>query len=395
MQQPVSKQIIANHPECAQRKVTTLLVDGSNLLELCFSVSKKYNSDGRNIGTIYQFLLMLRILLKKGDFDRVYVFFDGPSSGQMRYDLNHDYKANREDKFFEDKKTEDDSDGELSEYMKEFNRRVENMQRWAKGKKGGKSESEKENFMWQKEVIEECLENLFILTVEVDKTEADDLIGYYCAHKAPNERIVIASNDRDLTQLIGDDVIIYIQSFKDFVNRRNHTQRLGYYYENVVLKKMICGDSSDNIKGIKGVGEKTLFDHFPQFKERKVTLQEVIDGAKKINEDRVAEKRKPLQWALNIENAVTDGAQGKDIYEINRRIIDLHDPLMPQEAKDLMEEFIGAPIDPEGRDMSNVYKILKENGVEDLLDPNSFANFFVDYERLAKKEKDFFQKCQK
>lgn len=390
MQQPVSKQIIAKHPECAQKKVTTLLVDGSNLLELCFSVNKKVNSNGREVGAIYQFLLMLRILLKKGNFDRVYVFFDGPSSGQMRYDLNHEYKANREDKFFE----ESNVDEELSEYMKEFNKRVENMQKWATGKKDGKSETEKENFMWQKEVIEECLENLFIMTVEVDKTEADDLIGYYCAHKAPNERIVIASNDRDLTQLISDDIIIYIQSFKDFVNRRNHTEKLGYYYENVVLKKVICGDTSDNIKGIKGVGEKTLFENFPQFKERKVTLQEVIDGAKKVNADRIANKKQPLKWALNIENAVTDGVQGDKIYEINQRIIDLHDPLMPQEAKDLMEEFIGAPIDPEGREMSNVYKILSENGVEDLLDPNAFSNFFVDYERLIKKEKDFFQNSQ-
>ena len=170
MQQPVAKQIIAKHPECAQKKVTTLLVDGSNLLELSFSVNKKLNSDGREIGAIYQFLLMLRILLKKGNFDRVYVFFDGPSSGQMRYDLNNEYKANREDKFFE----ESNGDEELSEYMKEFNKRVENIQKWARGKKGGKTETEKENFMWQKEVIEECLENLFIMTVEVDKTEADD-----------------------------------------------------------------------------------------------------------------------------------------------------------------------------------------------------------------------------
>ena len=62
-----------------------------------------------------------------------------------------------------------------------------------------------------------------------------------------NEKIVIVSNDRDLTQLIAEDVIVYVQSMKRFINTKNHTEIMGYNYNNVVLKKVLCGDSSDNI----------------------------------------------------------------------------------------------------------------------------------------------------
>jgi 5'-3' exonuclease len=187
--------------------------------------------------------------------------------------------------------------------------------------------------------------------------------------------------------LIADDVIIYIQSTKKFINKKNHTEEMGYYYENVLLKKMICGDASDSIKGIKGVGEITLFKNFPQLKERKVELEEIIDGARKINEERAKLKQKPLQWAKNIVEGITEGAQGDRIYEINKKIIDLKNPLMTDEAKEIMDSMMYAPIDPEGRSYDNLYKILCDAGVDDLKDPTRFSNFFIEYAYLIDKEK--------
>lgn len=117
-----------------------------------------------------------------------------------------------------------------------------------------------------------CLEELFVRQCISDGVEADDFIGYYVVHKKPNERIVILSGDRDLTQLIQKDVIVYCPSpnMKTFLNLENHKDLIGYRAENVLVKKIICGDVSDNIKGIKGVGEETLLKHFPELKEREV-----------------------------------------------------------------------------------------------------------------------------
>lgn len=388
MSQPIPKKIKENNPNIGVKSFNTLLVDGSNLLELSFSASKKTSSSGKEIGGIFAFLLQMKILLQKGNFRYVYVFWDGERSGQLRYQLNTDYKANR-DKTFDDVN--------LSDYMKAVNARIDAMQKKIY-KKSQRTETEKENFHWQREIIIQCLDELFVRQCLCDETEADDFIAYYVQHKKPEENIVIFSNDRDLSQLIHksemyegkDDVILAIKPQKAdirFINTRNHTELIGYDYRNVALKKIICGDASDNIKGIKGVGEKTLFDNFPEFKTREVTLNEVIDKAKQINDDRKFQKKKPLKWAENIVNKVTDGVQGENIYEINKKIIDLKEPLMPDDAKELLDNMMYAPIDPEDRSLLNLYKILMENDIDDLKDESVFGKFFIEFNFLIDKEK--------
>ena len=383
MSQPIPKKVKENNPNLGVKTFNTLLVDGSNILELSSLGDKTVSSNGKQVGGIQQFLLQIKILMMKANFRYVYVFWDGDNSGYYRYLVNEQYKSNRDKNFIVD-------DG-LSDYMKEFNANIKRMQNYIfnkkKKEKTDQQKKDKEIFYEQREIIMSCLEELFVRQVVCDKVEADDLIGYYVKNKKPNERIVIMSNDRDLTQLIDDDVIIYVQSTKKFINKKNHTEEMGYYYENVLLKKIICGDASDSIKGIKGVGEITLFKNFPQLKERKVELEEIIDGARKINEERAKSKQKPLQWAKNIVEGITEGAQGDRIYEINKKIIDLKNPLMTDEARELMDSMMYAPIDPEGRSYDNLYKILCDAGVDDLRDPTRFSNFFIEYSYLIDKEK--------
>lgn len=382
MPQPIPKRIRENKPELCRKKFNTLLIDGSNILELSSLGDNTVSSDGKPIGGVFQFFLQLKVLLQKGNFRYVYVFWDGKNSGQLRYNLNRDYKANR-DKDFEEEG--------LSDYMKEVNKRVKFMQNKFFKKedpiKLQEKQKHKEIFYWQRDIIMQMLEELFVRQCVCEETEADDFIGYYVSRKKPNEKIVIVSNDRDLTQLIAEDVIVYVQSLKAFVNTKNHTDIMGYNYQNVVLKKMICGDTSDNIKGIKGVGEKTLLTNFDEIKKRKVTLEEVIEKAKSINEERVKNKKKPLKWAENIVNRVTDGCQGEKIYEINEKIIDLKKPLMSTEAKELLESIMYAPIDPTDRNMENLYNIIIEYNIDKLKDPTTFGNFFSEFMYLIDKEK--------
>lgn len=383
MAQPIPKKIIENSPGLGEKKFTTLLVDGSNILELSSSADRRVSSNGEIVGGIFQFLLQIKLMLQKGNFRYVYVFWDGDNSGEYRAWLLPTYKSNR------DKNYDLSVSGELSDYAKELNAKVKSMQDYIYSKNKDKineKRKEKELFYRQREVVIQCLEELCVRQCVCDKVEADDLIAYYVNNKKPNERIVVMSNDRDLTQLISEDVIVYIQAQKKFINTRNHTTELGYNYQNVLLKKMICGDVSDNIKGIKGVGEVTLFTQFPEIKERKVTLEEVIEKARQINEQRVADKKKPLKWAENIVNRVTDGVQGEKVYEINRKVIDLKNPILTEEAKTLMDDMMYAPIDPEGRSLTNLYNILMENGIDDLRDENRFSSFFSEYKTLMDKE---------
>ena len=116
-------------------------------------------------------------------------------------------------------------------------------------------------------------------------------------------------------------------------------------------------------------------------------MEEVIEKAKSINEERVKNKKKPLKWADNIVNRVTDGCQGEKIYEINEKIIDLKKPLMSTEAKDLLESIMYAPIDPTDRNMENLYNIIIEYNIDKLKDPTTFGNFFSEFMYLIDKEK--------
>lgn len=379
MKQPVPSK----HKDKVHNIFNTLLIDGSNLLEVSSRGDDRLSGTGKPTGGIFQFFLQLKMLLRKGNFRYVYVFWDGNQSGLLRYKLNSDYKANR-DKEFEDEE-------ELSEYMKVVNAKINGMKQSFSKKedpaKLAQRKKQKEIFHWQREVIIDCLEELFVRQCMCDKTEADDFIGYYVTHKKSNERIVICSNDRDLTQLIAEDVIVYVQSLKDFLTVKNYTKIEGINYQNVVLKKVLCGDTSDNIKGIKGFGEKTLLNNFDEITKRKVTLNEVIEKAKNINEERVKLKKRPLKWAENIVNRVTDGAQGSEIYEINEKIIDLKKPLMTDEAVKMIENIMYTPIDPEDRTLENLYRILLENDVEDLRDETKFSNFFSEFLYLIDKEK--------
>ena len=378
MKQPVPSK----YKDKVHNTFNTLLIDGSNLLEVSSRGDDRLSGTGKPTGGIFQFFLQLKMLLRKGNFRYVYVFWDGNQSGLLRYKLNSDYKANR-DKEFEDE--------ELSDYMKAVNAKINGMKQYFSKKedptKLAQRKKQKEIFHWQREVIIDCLEELFVRQCMCDKTEADDFIGYYVTHKKSNERIVICSNDRDLTQLIAEDVIVYVQSLKDFLTVKNYTKIEGINYQNVVLKKVLCGDTSDNIKGIKGFGEKTLLNNFDEITKRKVTLNEVIEKAKNINEERAKLKKKPLKWAENIVNRVTDGVQGSKIYEINEKIIDLKKPLMTDEAVEMIENIMYTPIDPEDRTLENLYRILLENDVEDLRDETKFSNFFSEFLYLIDKEK--------
>ena len=379
MKQPVPSK----YKDKVHNTFNTLLIDGSNLLEVSSRGDERLSGTGKPTGGIFQFFLQLKMLLRKGNFRYVYVFWDGNQSGLLRYKLNSDYKANR-DKEFEDEE-------ELSDYMKAVNAKINGMKQHFYKKedpaKLAQIKKQKEIFHWQREVIIDCLEELFVRQCMCDKIEADDFIGYYVTHKKPNERIVICSNDRDLTQLIAEDVIVYVQSLKDFLTVKNYTKIEGINYQNVVLKKVLCGDTSDNIKGIKGFGEKTLLNNFDEITKRKVTLNEVIEKAKNINEERAKLKKKPLKWAENIVNRVTDGVQGSEIYEINEKIIDLKKPLMTDEAVEMIENIMYTPIDPEDRTLENLYRILLENDVEDLRDETKFSNFFNEFLYLIDKEK--------
>ena len=383
MKQVIKKVIKETKNINNEQLIYTLLVDGNNLMKIA-SVDKRMNSKGEEYGIIFQFLLQMSKLLSRKDYNFVYVMFDGEKSGQLRYQYYQDYKANR-DKNYELSDSKSEYDKQIDAYVKKVLEYSKNKHK----KETVRGETEEECFERQRELLSACLEELFVRQVRCDEVEGDDLIAYYVKNKKPNERIVIVSGDRDLTQLINDEVCIYIPSLKKYITPQNHIQELGYTHENVLIKKILCGDTSDNIKGIKGMGETTFFNLFPDAKTKKYTLDDIFVETQKLIENRAKEKKKPLQVTENILNRVTIGSQGKDIYEINNKIINLNEPLLTKEAIEELDNIMYAPLDPEGRDLKNLYNIIIENEMNDMLDEKKFGNIFSAFYKLIEIEKKY------
>lgn len=382
MKQVLRRSIIEQNNIPQEKNEYTLIVDGSSVLKASL-VSSKYNEDGLEYGAITNFFNIIRKVIVARDFSKCYVFFDDNKSGQLRADIYPLYKANRDKNY----------DINSSDYDKQIQKFVKYVLEKSKQKKKAiakdTKEDENERYRRSRQVILDICEELYIRAYMSEYVEADDLCAYVVKHKKPNEKIYIISGDRDLAQLIADDVALYVLQTKKFVIPSNCVAEIGCTQENIVLKKIFCGDASDNIVGIKGVGEKTFFSLFPQAKTTKMSVEDVIESAKRINEERIKEKKKPLKSCENIINCVTDGIQGNKLYEINQKIISLDNPMLTKEAENFMKDFIRLPLDSEGRSFENLYKIILNNKINDLLADGKVGDFFSAFNALIYREKEY------
>ncbi|MBQ9071586.1 MAG: hypothetical protein IJY25_00305 [Bacilli bacterium] len=148
--------------------------------------------------------------------------------------------------------------------------------------KGGRSETPEELKM-QFPVAKEMLTAMGIKYYEIDNYEADDIIGTfakYCDKPDDNYEGLIVSSDKDLLQLISKQVEIKLLKSKDYIryNEASFKEEWGIDPINIIDLKALMGDSSDNIPGVKGIGEKTALKLLHEYK----TLDGVYENIESI-----------------------------------------------------------------------------------------------------------------
>jgi 5'-3' exonuclease len=376
MIQPIRRRVAEVNGIDTKKYQFTCLIDGNNLLKIA-SVNKEMNNEGKQYGMIVTALRLIGEILKRKDFNYCVIVFDGEGSGVLRWEYYKDYKANRD-------KNYEQHDPKLNDYLKKY-RDFQKMV-ISKSRENASTETDDESFKRQKEILQYILQELCIRQYEFENVEGDDIISYYVKNKRDNEKIVIVSSDKDLTQLISNTVIVYNPRIKDFITKENAVEKIGIIPENIVLEKVICGDVSDNIKGVKGVGNKTLIDLFPQIKSEKIDLSFIMRRSKELLDERKQEKKKPLKSLENILNGVTDGCQGDKLYEINQKIIDLSEPLLTDEAIEVMNNELYAPIDTSELSLKNAYEIIGDNNMNEILDETKFGNLLEPFGRIQMME---------
>ncbi len=159
--------------------------------------------------------------------------------------------------------------------------------------KGGRLETPEE-LKAQFPIAKDLLTKMGITYYEIDHYEADDIIGTfarYCDEKSEWIGTIISS-DRDLLQLISNDVDMKLLKQKDYIryNYDSFIKDYGITPEKMVDLKSLMGDASDNIPGVKGIGEKTALKLLQEYQTLNGIYEniETIGGktALKLEEDK-------------------------------------------------------------------------------------------------------------
>ena len=197
-----------------------LLVDGNNLVfrsyyATAYSGVIMRNSKGFPTNALYGFINMMNRIIREEKPDYILVAFDKGKT--FRHEEYTEYKAGRSD-----------TPDELKQ---------------------------------QFPVAKEVLKAMGIKYHEMDYYEADDIIGTlsHLAHIDPDFDCEIISSDKDLLQLIEDDVVVRVLKSNDYImmDRDKFIETYGVEPIKMIDLKALMGDSSDNIPGVAGIGEKT------------------------------------------------------------------------------------------------------------------------------------------
>jgi DNA polymerase-1 len=329
--------------------MSVLLVDGDNLLTIGFYGVKNYFYKGTHIGGIYHFLNTLRRSFETYHLDKIVVFWDGLDGSQTRKKIYIHYKENRKSRL--------------------------------------RSEEEINSYGYQRDRVKQYLEELFVRQGEYEYCETDDCIAYY-SQNSNNEPKIVYSSDGDLTQLVSETTQIYNPSHGKIYKQNDtivydHEEIL---IENVKLVKMMCGDSSDNIAGIRGMGVKRFLSLFPELRTEQISIEQVKDKCNVL-----FEQDKTNRLVTNLLTGVTKhGVFGDEFFDVNSRIVSLDDPFLTDEAKQNIDSLINENLDPEGRSYKNTMKMMMEDGLFNVLpkSDDAWIKFLNPFLRLTRKEKN-------
>jgi 5'-3' exonuclease len=280
--------------------------------------------------------------------DKVVVFWDGEEGSSSRKKFYSHYKENRKSRI----RTEE----EMGAYSNQRNR------------------------------VKQYLEELFVRQGEYDFCESDDCIAHYT--QKSNENIIIYSSDGDLTQLVSERTQLLNPSHNRIYNLNDmfvydHEEIL---IQNIKLVKMMCGDPSDNIAGIKSLGVRRLIALVPEIKTQPLTLENLKD---KFNI--LFEQDRDNNLIKNLITGVTKhGVLGEEFYNVNKRIVSLDEPFLTEESIVSINSLMTDIMDPEGRSYKNTMKMMMEDGIFLLLpkSDDSWINFLNPFLRLTRKEKN-------
>ena len=275
-----------------------LIVDGLNLYLRVFAVNGALNDNGVPVGGLTGFLRSLAYAIREVNPTRVIIVYDGAGGSYRRRKIHPNYKSNRKP--------------------------GKRITRWDAFKN---ATEEKEAMKIQFSRLLDYLDFLPINVISIDRIEADDTIAYI-ANKLVKEEVTIMSSDQDFLQLVDDRITVWSPTKKIFYTPNKVLEDYGVPAHNFLMYKVLMGDKSDNIEGVKGLGPKKLPKILPDLlTQNSLDLDFILEYSKKGEE--------PMHKRI-----VESGNQ----LQLNKKLMDLKNPPISGELKLQISRLIESPI---------------------------------------------------
>ena len=226
-----------------------LIVDGLNTFIRSFSINPSINDDGLHIGGLIGFLKSVRYTCDILKPSRCIIVFDGKDGSKRRRKIYPQYKENRKVK-------------------KRLNRNVD----W-----GTAPQDEEQSMIQQMGRLIEYLEHLPLTLVSVDGIEADDGMAYISQQLLPESDIILMSTDKDFLQLVDDRVKVWSPTKKKLYTKKVIEEEYGIPSSNFLTYRILEGDKSDNIVGVRGAGLKTIKKFLPGILDDQFSAKDLLN----------------------------------------------------------------------------------------------------------------------
>ncbi|MEW6095960.1 MAG: DNA polymerase I [bacterium] len=276
------------------------LVDGHGLAYRAFFAIKGLStSTGISTNAVYGFTTMLLKLLKEEMPEYLAVVFDSKTP-TFRHKKYPDYKAQRE-------------------------KMPDEMQK-------------------QMPLIMDVITAFNIPIFSKDEYEADDIIGTLAKrYEDEMDEIIMVTGDKDMLQLVNDKIKV-LETKKGIYDIDGVKEKFGVLPNKIIDVLSLCGDTSDNVPGVKGVGEKTAITLIQEFG----SLENLLHNIDKVSKEKTRE---------NIKTYSKDAILSKELVTIDTQVpisIDLEICKVKEYDKDKLFEIL---------DKLEFKKILKELGL--------------------------------
>jgi DNA polymerase-1 len=286
----------------AQYEDHTLIVDGTNMFLSVFAAVPTLNKNGDHVGGVLGFLKSLAYNIRLTYATRCVVVFDGAGGSAKRRKLFPDYKSGRRNK-------------QRLNRFKEFNR----------------PEEEAQSIQKQYTRIIQYLETLPLHIVVIDNIEADDVISYIATNFIGENRATIVSTDKDFLQLVSDNIHVRSITKKKLYTPKEVYEEFQIPSHNFLTYRILDGDKSDSIPGVRGVGLKTLIKAIPE-----VTGSVVLSYEDLVN---ISKKKLEEGSKLKAYQTITDNEE--QLY-LNYQLMQLHDVKISLDAKNRIRSILNS-----------------------------------------------------